>query len=101
MNRNHPNTYWSITQSVLDEISHEVFYSQWRVSMFQELNVPLPGTYGLWEHYFDDLCSRIEQKSKERMPDYIREQLRALANEHQAEIVKMVKANANKLNKPI
>lgn len=101
MNDRHPNTYWKITQSVLDEISHEVFYSQWRVSLFQELNVPLPGTYGFWEDYFDGFCSNIEDKAKEKMPTHIKEQLRLLANEHQAEIVKIIKARANKLNKPL
>lgn len=101
MNDRHPNTYWMITQSALDEISHEVFFSQWRVSLFQELNVPLPGTYGFWEDYFDGFFSNIENKAKEKIPTHIKEQLRLLANEHQAEIVKIIKARANKLNKPL
>jgi len=101
MDSRYPNTYWGITQPALDDISHEVFYSQWRVSLFQELNVPLPGTHGVWEDYFDGFCSRIEDKSKEKMPDYIKEQLRLLGNEHQIEIVKIIKEKAGKLSKPI
>lgn len=101
MNNRYPNTYWKITQPILDTISSEVFYSKWRVSLFEELDVPLPSTYGLWEHYFDEFCSRIENKSKVKLPDYVIEQLKELTNEYQAEIARMIKARINKLNKPI
>ncbi len=101
MRDKYPNTYWSITQSVLDDYAHEEFYSQWRISLFRDLNVPTPGTSGLWDDYFDDVCARIEKKLGKQIPNYIKEQLKVITNEHQLEIVGIIKASASKLNKPI
>lgn len=93
-----PNTYWSITQSYLDRISHETFYSSWRVALFKDLNVPLPTTYGLWEHYFDDFCSHIEDKLNAKLPSHVKDQLMVLASNHQNDIVEIVKSKERKLN---
>lgn len=93
-----PNTYWSITQSYLDRISHETFYSSWRLALFKDLNVPLPTTYGFWEHYFDDFCSHIEDKLNTKLPSHIRDQLMVLVSDHQRDIVELIKSKERKLN---
>ena len=101
MNEKYPNSYFSITKSFLDGIITDVFYSKYAIAMFEELDVPLPSSYGLWNDYFDDYCERIERNNTLDLAAHIKYQLQGLTNGYQNEIAEFIKERTNKLKKPL
>ena len=101
LNSDFPNSYFNITKSTLDSIIHDVFHTKYAVEMLEELDVPLPSTYGLWSDYFGAFCERLERKNKIVLTASAKYQLEGLTNGYQSEIVEFINQRTNKLKKPL
>lgn len=97
----YPNSYFSITQSFLNGIITDVFYSKAAIAMLDELNVPLPSSYGLWSDYFNDYCERIEIHNNLNLNGQAKLQMEQLTTAYQNEVAEFIKKRESKLKKPL